>query len=178
MTIFPNLFGSKSIYVGTLAEGAKLQTWKLQTLYPCFTFLILTITFTVLLIWQLAASITSMNPHAKGPQRNFSKVKKRHPTCKRLELATHGNLTFRAQGFTGNLTILRAQQGSQLSWTAQTFEILSLISADPNHVSKQQNLSTVQSWLQLRFCLLELLQLRESKFLYLDNFICPSWRST
>ncbi len=64
----------------------------------------------------------------------FSKVKKRRPTCKRLELATHGNLTFRAQEFTGNLKILRAQQGSQLSWTAQRFEILSLISADPNHV--------------------------------------------
>jgi hypothetical protein len=56
-----------------------------------------------------------MNPHAKGPQRNFSNVKKRHPICKRLELATHGNLTFRAQEFTGNLKILRAQQGSQLS---------------------------------------------------------------
>jgi hypothetical protein len=50
-----------------------------------------------------------------SPQRSFSKVKKGHPTCKRLELATHGNLTFRAQEFTGNLKILRAQQGSQLS---------------------------------------------------------------
>jgi hypothetical protein len=56
-----------------------------------------------------------MNLHAKGPQRKFSKVKKRHLTCKRLELATHGNFTFRAQEFTGNLKILRAQQGSQLS---------------------------------------------------------------